>query len=70
MKKDIALMIAASALLFAGCCTTHVTKWEYKQLYTQVSDDSLNKLGDEGWSVVACGTSQTGNFYVLKRAKK
>ncbi len=71
MKKHIAITLTASALFLAGCCTAHhVTKWEYKQVYAQVSDESLNKLGDEGWSVVACGTSQTGTFYVLKRAKK
>ncbi len=71
MKEHIVIILAGSILLLAGCCTTpHVTKWEYKQVYAQVSDDSLNKYGDEGWSVVACGTSQTGNFYVLKRAKK
>jgi len=31
MKNPIALLFAASILLFAGCCTTaHVTQWEYK----------------------------------------
>ena len=71
MKKHIALGLVASTLFLAGCCTTHhATKWEYKQVATQVGDDSLNKLGGEGWSVVACGTSQTGSFYVLKRAKQ
>lgn len=72
MKKSITLIFALSALLLAGCCSTHrhVTQWEYKQVFAQVSDEGLNKLADEGWSVVCCGTSQTGSFYVLKRAKR
>jgi len=31
MKKSIALIFVVSALVLAGCCTTHhVSKWEYK----------------------------------------
>ena len=31
MKKHVALVITASALILAGCCTTpHATRWEYK----------------------------------------
>jgi hypothetical protein len=31
MRNSIALIVAASILILAGCCTTpHVTKWEYR----------------------------------------
>jgi hypothetical protein len=72
MKKSIALVFMASTLFLAGCCTSHqATKWEYKQQYTQISDESLNKLADQGWSVVCVGTSANGaHFYILKRPKK
>ena len=31
MKKCVALVITASTLILAGCCTTpHATRWEYK----------------------------------------
>jgi hypothetical protein len=45
-------------------------KWEYRQVTTQQSDENLNKLGDEGWTVVCTGTSRIGAFYVLKREKQ
>ena len=73
MKKHIALGLVASTLFLAGCCTTpHATKWEYKQISTQVNDATLNKLADEGWSVVCVGTSGNtdSHFYVLKRPKQ
>jgi len=60
MSKFIALMFVASALLLAGCCTSHhVTQWEYMNLTITASmpDQSqshptLNELGKEGWVVV------------------
>ncbi len=71
MRKVIAIILAASVLGLAGCCLTHrVAKWEYKQVAPRVTDDTLNKLGDEGWSVVGVGTDNGISFYVLKRAKK
>ena len=72
MKKNIPIGLVASTLFLAGCCTTsHVTKFEYKQTPTQLSDQSLNQLADEGWSVVCVGTdSNNGHFYVLKRPIK
>jgi hypothetical protein len=74
MKKSIALIFAASTLLLAGCCTTHqVTKWEYKQLNgSEVTDQALNKLGDEGWIVVdySTGPGSAEGFYILKRPKQ
>jgi PBP1b-binding outer membrane lipoprotein LpoB len=71
MKKSIVLIIAASTLVLAGCCTTHrAARWEYKQLAPRVTDETLNKLAEEGWSVVAVGTDNGSSFYILKRAKK
>ncbi len=71
MKKSIALMIAASALFLAGCCTTPRTaRWEYKVVEAPSGEDELNRLGDQGWSVVGATTSTRGvPVYVLKRAK-
>jgi hypothetical protein len=76
MKNTIALIVAASTLGLSGCCTAHhVTKWEYKQIEpskgtSRVSEDALNKLGDEGWSVVGVGNDNGISVYILKRAKK
>ena len=72
MKQSVALLSVACAVLLGGCCTApHVTKWEYKQVSTQITDESLNKLADEGWSVVCVGTSSNGaHFYILKRPKR
>jgi hypothetical protein len=74
MTKTIALIVAVASLSLAGCCTTHhPTKWEYKQLSSpQVTDATINQLGNEGWNVVgyssAPGTSP--GFYILKRPKQ
>ena len=72
MKKHIALGLVASTLFLAGCCTTpHVTKWEYKQVGAQKTDEALNQLADQGWSVVCVGAnSNGGDFYVLRRPKQ
>jgi hypothetical protein len=81
MSKSIALMFVASALLLAGCCTSHhVTQWEYMNLTITASmpDQSqshptLNELGKEGWVVVGFAHESGGPHeneyyrYVLKR---
>jgi hypothetical protein len=71
MKRTIALILAVSSLALAGCCTTHQTgKWEYMQQSGQLSDADLNKLADQGWSVVSTSIGPGGTvFYVLKRHK-
>ena len=49
MKKHIALILAASTLILAGCCTTHqATKWEYKTVHTM---KGVNERTAVGWSV-------------------
>ena len=75
MKKHITLILAASTLLLAGCYTTpHHAKWEYKEVEFPsgtASEEQLNQLGDQGWSVVAATVSTRGvPLYVLKRAKQ
>jgi starvation-inducible outer membrane lipoprotein len=75
MKKLLALASVASALFLAGCCTTpRQVKWEYKEIELPsgtASESQLNKLGDQGWSVVAATVSTRGiPLYVLKRAKQ
>jgi uncharacterized protein YceK len=71
MKKSIVLAFAVSTVLLAGCCTAHHTEnWEYKQVMVQPSDAALNKLADEGWSLVCCSYDGHGGRYVLKRPKQ
>ncbi len=58
MKNSIALVLAASTLLLAACCSAYkVSHWEYKNLTVVASDPDqngwLNRLGKEGW--VLCG---------------
>ena len=59
--------LGAAVVFSLGAVTEH-KKQEYRQIATQVGDDSLNKAADEGWTVV-CTTSQMGGFYVLTRTR-
>jgi hypothetical protein len=61
--------LGAVVVFSLGAATDH-KKSEYRQLPTQLSDESLNKLADEGWTVVCTGTSQGGGFYLLTRTKQ
>jgi hypothetical protein len=72
MKATIVLIFAASTLLLAGCCTTHqATHWEYMTLHGEQSVTSLNKLSDQGWSVVGFTGDASGQLdYLLKRPKQ
>jgi hypothetical protein len=67
MKKSL-ILIAAGALLLAGCCTAHhVTKWEYRM---GGSLAEVNQLADQGWTVVNFAIPNGGQYqYLLKRAK-
>jgi hypothetical protein len=61
--------LGAAVVFSLGAATEH-KKQEYRQVATQVSDESLNKMADEGWIVVCTGTSQIGHFYVLTRTRQ
>ncbi|PWU07963.1 MAG: hypothetical protein C5B50_30665 [Verrucomicrobia bacterium] len=63
--------LGAAIVLSVGAATDH-KKPEYRQVPIQQSDESLNKLADEGWTVVCTGAPQHGNsgFYILTRAKQ
>ena len=61
--------LGAAVIFSLGAATEH-KKSEYRQISTQVSDESLNKLANEGWTVVCTGTSQSGGFYVLTRTRQ
>jgi len=58
-----------AAVVFSLGAATGGKKSEYRQVAIQQSDENLNKLADEGWTVVCTGTSQNGGFYVLTRTK-
>jgi PBP1b-binding outer membrane lipoprotein LpoB len=71
MKKHIALILAASTLLLAGCCTTeHATKWQYKTVGPSTSDEILNTPVAEGWSVVSFSVTPSGDKYFLLKHKQ
>ena len=74
-KINIKSLVLGAALgagvMFSLGATTEHKKTEYRQVATQVSDESLNKYGDEGWTVVCTGTSANGaHFYVLSRPRQ
>jgi starvation-inducible outer membrane lipoprotein len=75
MKKNIALIFAASTLILAGCSTTpHQAKWEYKEIEKPsgtASEDQLNQLGEQGWRVVGATVSTREiPLYILEREKQ
>jgi hypothetical protein len=61
-------VFGAAVVFSLGAATEH-KKQEYRQIPNQVSDESLNKAADEGWTVVCTGTSHSGMFYVLTRTR-
>jgi hypothetical protein len=74
MKKSVALILTASTLFLAGCCTTHQTaRWQY-QTRANLTDGQLNDLGKEGWKVVGYTKDETGQFnnstFVLERKRQ
>jgi len=82
MKTNIRqlLIIAASTLSLAGCCTTHhVTRWEYKVASAETpagpdwepteqkkEETLMNDLAKEGWIFVG----ERGPFMYFKRPVK
>jgi spermidine/putrescine-binding protein len=74
MKKHIALILAASTLGLAGCCTTHhaAIQWEYKVARSssgigpQADEQLLNESAKAGWVLV----TKDGDLFYLKRPKQ
>jgi hypothetical protein len=79
MKTELKSLMAAAlaGLLLTGCCSTYVTRWEYKvaaaphwqtgmspsQLH-ESQQAFLNGLGKDGWVLVS---QDEGGVYYLKR---
>jgi hypothetical protein len=61
--------LLGAAIVLSFGAATKPSKIEYRHIFTQQSDESLNKLADEGWTVLCTGTSQAGGFYLLTRPK-
>lgn len=69
--KSLLLGVALGAVVvFSLGAATGQNRIEYRHLRTEVSDESLNKLADEGWTVLCAGTSQNGGFYLLTRTRR
>jgi hypothetical protein len=66
MNKLFLLIIGTSALLLAGCSTTHRSaRWEYREAG---SLEQANALGTDGWEVVGFNYTSAGStVYLLKR---
>jgi hypothetical protein len=58
------------AIVFSIGAATEPKKWEYRQVPFRQSDESLNRLADEGWNVVCMGGVENGIVYVLTRTKQ
>ena len=77
MKKSIALLFAASTLMFAGCSTIHHTsKWEYKTVEAREGEQDavISRLAEEGWRVVSFSATEgqpnvIRYHYVLRRSQ-
>jgi len=61
--------VLGAVVVFSLGAATGQKKVEYRQIATQQSDENLNKLAEEGWTVVCTGTSQNGGFYLLTRTR-
>ena len=61
--------VLGAVIVFSLGAATGQKKTEYRHVRTEQSDDTLNRLADEGWTVLCTGTSQQGGFYLLTRTK-
>ena len=50
----------------------NLTQWEYKSIPSNLNDEELNKLGEQGWEVSAAKESSQGHIdkLLMKRVKK
>ena len=48
-----------------------ITQWEYKEMSARhYNDETLNKIGSEGWEMVTSTTSGGGTFsFIFKKPK-
>ncbi|MBL8208020.1 MAG: hypothetical protein JNM09_27550, partial [Blastocatellia bacterium] len=66
----LGLSFLFTSILFAQSKQPPAQRWEYKTVYN-VSEADLDKLGDEGWELVASAFNPGPNslYYTLKRPK-
>ena len=63
--------VLGAVIVFSLGAATGQKKTEYRHVPTQQADEALNKLADEGWTVLCTGTSsQQGGFYLLTRTRQ
>jgi hypothetical protein len=73
MRKSIPLLIAASTLFLAGCCTAHhAIIWEYR---TVPDIGNVNELANQGWTLAGFTSQVNGSMraelvYVMKHPKQ
>ena len=76
MKRHLPLLLVASALALAGCCSTclqhDAARWEYSRVYTL---DAVNRATTNGWQLAEYSAFSTApnnhdEIYILKRPKK
>jgi hypothetical protein len=64
----LSLSLLFSSISFAQSRQTPAQRWEHKIVYN-ASETDLNKLGDEGWELVATTLNGSSVYYALKRLK-
>lgn len=64
----LGLSLLFTSFLFAQSKQPPTQRWEYKTVYN-VGEAELNKLGDEGWELVAYQPNSNSLYYTLKRLK-
>ena len=82
MKKFMVLVLVASVLVLAGCCSMHhAAKWEYKvvagphlpegsgpEALHEAQQTFLNDLGKDGWVLMSETDGKV--FYLMRPMKK
>jgi hypothetical protein len=80
MKNTLTIVLFSAAILASGCATSHYhsTAWDYKVVEgnsASVIEESLRKLGNQGWVVVSSSSAYDPNCaaptvtVILKRNK-
>jgi hypothetical protein len=58
------------AVMFSMGAALEPKRLEYRQVPFRQSDVNLNKMADEGWTVVCTGGNGNGMFYIMTRTKQ